>query len=133
MTAPRVDVAAGRALLEKATPGEFEVLGDGAQAFNTGRGMVADFRRQWSDDDDLVGMEEDWELAEADARAWVWLRNNAAALLDEIEALRAENERLREALKWAHNHGGCNCGEAGEHSEDCPAAAVLEEASRAGD
>ena len=49
MTGPRVDVAAGRAL------------------------MAGSPRPLWYD----------------------WLDDNAAALLDEIEALRAENERLR--------------------------------------
>ena len=59
MTAPRVDVAAGRALLTAArTMKDLDRLGELTQ----------------------------------------WLYNNAAALLDEIEALRAENARLREAL-----------------------------------
>ena len=39
--------------------------------------------------------------------------------------LRAHERPLREALEWAHEHGACNCGEAGEHVEDCPVAVAL--------
>jgi len=61
---------------------------------------------------------------------WTWL----VELLDEIEALRAENERLREVMRrpmedsvvtTSDNPGCFFCDRAGEHAKDCEAKAAL--------
>jgi hypothetical protein len=99
------DTEAMRAILAKATPGEWWVCED-----DSGDRPVTVPSIQAPTDLDCAVVHWDgfwqthWQSARglkemgANAAAIVALRNAATAMLDEIDALRAENARLREAL-----------------------------------
>ena len=95
---PLAELPALRALAEKATPGPWRqhLVDDTTVIDEAGNTVAQTFPDGGLDDD--VDFATDTEQREHDAAFIATARTALPAALDEIERLRAENEKLREAL-----------------------------------